>query len=87
MRSRLPGKLRSSLEMHRIVFVENRARFTKRRLIIGGFITQILQQTDQAPRQHQTNAHKQQQIEHDSHTSPPADFPKRDYKSWGFSEL
>ncbi len=67
MRSRLPGKLRSSPELCGAVIVKNRAGFAKHRLIVGGCIRQILHYTDQAPRQHQAKAHKQQQSECDIH--------------------
>lgn len=75
MRSRLPGKLRSSPELSDVVIVKDRARLAKRRFVIDGLTTQILPQTNQAPRQHQRNAYKQEQVEHDSHTSPLPDFP------------
>jgi hypothetical protein len=67
MRSRLPGKLRSSPELLGAVIVKNRTWLAKRRLVMGGFIRQILHNADQAPRQHQAKARKQQQSERDIH--------------------
>jgi hypothetical protein len=59
MRSRLPGKLRSSAQLLGTMIVKDRARFTKCRLVMCGTESQILQQTDQAPRQHEAQAKNQ----------------------------
>jgi hypothetical protein len=59
MRSRLPGKLRSSALAFSAVIVKNRARFTKCRLVMRGAGTQILHESNQAPRQHEAEAQKQ----------------------------
>jgi hypothetical protein len=67
MRSRLPGKLRSSSWLLGAVIVKDRTRLAKRRLVMGGFIGQILRNTDQAPRQHEAKARTQQQSERDIH--------------------
>jgi hypothetical protein len=53
MRSRLPGKLRSSPLLLDAVLVKNGARFAKSRLIICALVSQILHKTDQAPSQYQ----------------------------------
>jgi hypothetical protein len=58
MRSRLPGKLRSSPELLGAV-MKNWTRFAKRRFVMRGFIGQILHNADQAPRRHEAKAQKQ----------------------------
>jgi hypothetical protein len=67
MRSRLPGKLRSSTQLGGTVIVKNRTRLAKRGLVMRGLIAQVLYNTDQAPRQDEAKAHKQQQSERDIH--------------------
>jgi hypothetical protein len=67
MPSRLPGKLRSSPQRLGAMIVKNRTRFAKRRLVIRAFVAQILHNIDQAPRQHEAKAGKQQQRDRDSH--------------------
>jgi hypothetical protein len=59
MRSRLPGKLRSSAQLLGTIIVKDRARFTKCRLVMRGAGSQILHKSDQAPRQHEAEAQKQ----------------------------
>jgi hypothetical protein len=59
MRSRLPGKLRSSAQLLGTMVVKDRARFTKCRLVMCGSGGQILHETNQAPRQHEAEAEKQ----------------------------
>jgi hypothetical protein len=59
MRSRLPGKLRSSAQLLSTVIVKDRPRFTKCRLVMRGTAGQTLHKTDQAPRQHEAEAQKQ----------------------------
>jgi hypothetical protein len=59
MRSRLPGKLRSSAQLPSAVIVKNRAWFAKCRFIMCGASGQTLHKTDQAPRQYEAEAHKQ----------------------------
>jgi hypothetical protein len=59
MRSRLPGKLRSSAQLLGTMIVKDRARFTKCRLVMCGGGSQILHKTNQAPRQHEAEAQKQ----------------------------
>jgi hypothetical protein len=58
MRSRLPGKLRSSAELLGTMIVKDRARFTKCRLVMCGGGSQILHKTDQTPRRHEAQAQK-----------------------------
>ena len=67
MRSRLPGKLRSDALLLGGVIVKNRTRFAKRRLVVRAVISQILRETDQSPRQHETEAQQQQQSDRDNH--------------------
>jgi hypothetical protein len=86
MRSRLPGKLRSSPELRGAMIVKNWTRFAKRRLIMGGSIGQILSNTDQAPRQHEAKAQKQQQSDRDIHGSH-RNWIWRHYKMRDFSRL
>ena len=86
MRSRLPGKLRSSPELLGAVIVKNRTWLAKHRLVMGGSISQILHDTDQAPRQHEAKALKQQQSERDIHDTATGSSMS-DYKIRGFSEL
>jgi hypothetical protein len=71
MRSRLPGKLRSSSRLLRTMIVEDRTRFAKRRLVKSSFAGQALQQTYQAPSQHQRKADEQQQYDRDIHGIHP----------------
>jgi hypothetical protein len=59
MRSRLPGKLRSSALLLGAVIVKDRARFTKCRFVMCGAGGQNLRKTNQAPRQHEAEAQKQ----------------------------
>jgi hypothetical protein len=59
MRSRLPGKLRSSAQLLSAVIVKNRAGFAKCRLVMWVAGSQILHQADQAPCQHEAEAQKQ----------------------------
>jgi hypothetical protein len=59
MRSRLPGKLRSSAQLPCTMIVKDRARFTKCRLVMCGAGSQILHKSNQAPRQHEADAQKQ----------------------------
>ena len=59
MRSRLPGKLRSSAQLLGTVIVKDRARFTKCRLVMCGAGGQMLHKTDQSPRQNEAEAQKQ----------------------------
>jgi hypothetical protein len=59
MRSRLPGKLRSSPLLLGGVIVKNRARLAKRRLAMSVVVGKILHNTDQAPRQHEAEAQQQ----------------------------
>jgi hypothetical protein len=59
MRSRLPGKLRSSSQLLGGVIVKNRTRFAKRRLAMGVVVTQVLHNTDQAPRHYEAEAQQQ----------------------------
>jgi hypothetical protein len=56
MRSRLPGKLRSSTELFGAMIVKNRARFAERRFVVGRLVGQILHDADQAPSQHEAKA-------------------------------
>jgi hypothetical protein len=66
MRSRLPGKLRSSPLLLDRVIVKNRTRLAKCRLAVG-VVGQILHNTDQSPRQHEAEAQQQQQSDSDIH--------------------
>jgi hypothetical protein len=85
MRSRLPGKLRSSPELLGAV-MKNWTRFAKRRLVMRGSVSQILHNIDQAPRQHEAKAQKQQQSDRDIHGSYRNGI-LRDYKMRAFSRL
>jgi hypothetical protein len=67
MRSRLPGKLRSDALLLGGVIVKNRTRFPKCRLVIRALIRQISRETDQSPRQHETQAQQQWQSDRDIH--------------------
>jgi hypothetical protein len=67
MRSRLPGKLRSSALLLGAMVVKDRTRFAKCRLIMRGAAGEILYQTDQSPCQHQTEAQKYQQGDRNIH--------------------
>lgn len=67
MRSRLPGKLRSSAELPGAVIMKNRAGFAKRRFVISRLIAQILHNRDQTPGQHEAQAHEQEQSERNIH--------------------
>ncbi len=88
MRSRLPGKLRSSSRLLGAVIVKNRTGLAKRWLIIGRLASQILRDADQSPRQHQAKAEKQEQSDRNIHGySPAAEFSMRDYKMRSFSAL
>jgi hypothetical protein len=49
------------------MIVKNWTRCAKRRLVIRGFLSQILRKTDQAPLQHEAKAQKQQQSDRDIH--------------------
>jgi hypothetical protein len=49
------------------MIVKNRTWLAKRRLVVRGFSSQILHNTDQAPRQHEAKARKQQQSDRDIH--------------------
>jgi hypothetical protein len=59
MRSRLPGKLRSSPLLLGGVIVKNRTRFAKRRLAMRVVVGQILHNTHQAQSQHEAEAQQQ----------------------------
>ena len=59
MRSRLPGKLRSSAQLLGTMIVKDRARFTECRLVMCGAGSQMLHKTNQAPGQHEAEAQKQ----------------------------
>jgi hypothetical protein len=59
MRSRLPGKLRSSAQLLGAVIVKNRARFAKCRLVMCGASSQSRHKADQTPRQYEAEAQKQ----------------------------
>jgi hypothetical protein len=59
MRSRLPGKLRSSPRLRGAVIMKNQSLLAKCRLVKSGFISQMLHNTDQAPRQHEAQAGEQ----------------------------
>ena len=56
MRSRLPGKLRSSAQLLGPMIVKDRARFTECRLVMCGAGSQMLHKTNQAPGQHEAEA-------------------------------
>jgi hypothetical protein len=58
MRSRLPGKLRSSPELLGAV-MKNWTRFAKRRLIMRAVIGQIFHKTDQSPREQEAEGQQQ----------------------------
>ena len=59
MRSRLPGKLRSSPLLLGGVIVKNRTRFAKRRLAMRVVVGQILHNTHQSPREQEAEAQQQ----------------------------
>jgi hypothetical protein len=59
MRSRLPGKLRSSPLLLGAMIVKNRTGFAKAGFIVRGFVSQVLYQADQSPGQHESQAQKQ----------------------------
>jgi hypothetical protein len=59
MRSRLPGKLRSSAQLLGAMIVKDRAWFTKCRLVMCGAGSQSLHKSDQSPRQYEAEAQKQ----------------------------
>jgi hypothetical protein len=67
MRSRLPGKLRSSPCLLCTMIVKYRTRLAKRGLIKCGFAGQALSQAYQAPSQHEPKAYKQQCSDRDIH--------------------
>jgi hypothetical protein len=71
MRSRLPGKLRSSSELLGAMVVKNGTRFAKRGFVIRAFTGQILHDTDQAPGQHETKAEQQQHSDRETHGHSP----------------
>lgn len=67
MRSRLPGKLRSSALLLYGMFVKDRAGFAERRFVKWAFVGQTLHQTDQAPGQQQAKAQQQQHGDRNTH--------------------
>jgi hypothetical protein len=86
MRSRLPGKLRSSPDLPGAMIVKNWTPFAKCRLVMGGSISQILHNADQAPRQQEAKAQKQEQRDRDIHGSH-RNWIRRHYKMRAFSRL